>query len=88
MSDSTTPFSNKAQILADIWLNYRQDEEFADYVEYNDLGLPLSYCVANGIIEQTDSITSFIDEAWELLLAALELEDDGFTTLDEMLGLE
>ena len=31
-------FSNKVSILAELWMNYRDDEQLKDFVEYNDLG--------------------------------------------------
>jgi hypothetical protein len=34
-------FDNKISILAELWMNYRDDEELQDFIEYNDLGLPL-----------------------------------------------
>ena len=88
MSESTTThFSNKCEILADLWLNYRQDEEFQDFVEYNDLGLPLAYLIANNVVtEKSNTIEKFINESFELLLSGLEIEDSGFETLDELLG--
>ena len=84
-----TDFSYKCEILADLWLNYRDDEQFSDYVSYNDLGLPLSYAVANGIIEANSIVEGFVEEAFDLLLAGVGIEEDtGFTYLDEILGNE
>jgi hypothetical protein len=83
-----TPFENKCLILADLWMNYRDDEEFEDFIQYNDLGLPLSYCLANGIVERSEMADRFIEEAFELLLAGLDLEDTGFELLDDVLGIE
>jgi hypothetical protein len=81
-----TKFKNKCEILADIWLNYRYDEEFVDFVEYNDLGLPLAYAIAEGIVEKTPLAKTFVEETFDLLLAGLDVEDDtGFKNLDEML---
>jgi hypothetical protein len=80
-----TTFENKCEILADIWLNYRDDAEFTDFIEYNDLGLPLAYAISSGIVESTDRAKSFIEETFELLLAGLEIEDTGFEDLEEVL---
>jgi hypothetical protein len=86
---SKTEFSDRAAILADLWLNYRADEEFIDFIEYNDLGLPLAYAISNGIVESTDLAATFIDETFELLLDGLDIDEDtGFETLDDMLELE
>ena len=81
--NTTTPES-KAEILADLWLNYRDDTDFADFIEYNDLGLPLAYLVASGIVKRTEMADKFIDETFDLLLASLEVEDSGFDTLDDV----
>ena len=40
-----TDFSTKTAILADLWINYRDEGEFEDFIEYNDLGLPLAYLI-------------------------------------------
>jgi hypothetical protein len=83
----TTTFSNKAQILADLWTDYRDDEDFQDFIVYNDLGLPLAYALANGIIEESSLVENFIDETFSLLLLGLEIkEDTGFYTLEEILS--
>lgn len=81
----TTTFSNKAIILADLWLNYRDDENFKDFVEYNDLGLPLSYLLANGVVESNPLADKFVDETFDLLLSGLGVDDTGFESLDELL---
>jgi hypothetical protein len=81
-----TTFESKVEILADLWMNYRGDEEFDDFFEYNDLGLPLSYAVANKIVKSTENSQSMIEETFDLFLAGLGFEDDGYTHLDEILG--
>lgn len=84
-----TSFEDKASILADLWLNYRDDEEFVEFIQYNDLGLPLAYAVSEGIVETTEMATKFIEETFELLLAGLGVDEDtGFEDLDEILALD
>jgi hypothetical protein len=89
MSEQTeTTFEDKASILADLWLNYRQDAEFADFIEYNDIGLPLAYAIDNAIVKTTDIATRFIEETFDLLLIGLGIENDtGFENLDDLLEL-
>ena len=82
-----TEFAAKCEILADLWMNYRDYEEFKDFIEYNDLGLPLAYSIINQIVSITPVAEKFITEAFDLLLAGLEIkEDPGFETLDDLLG--
>lgn len=85
-TESLTSYEAKADILADLWLNYRNDEDFTDFIEYNDLGLPLAYAISNGIVESTQLAKAFIDETFDLLLAGLEIEDTGFEDFDEVLA--
>lgn len=84
-----TTFENKTNILADVWLNYRNDEEFQDFIEYNDLGLPLAYAISSGIVTATPRATEFVNETFALLLAGLEIEEDtGFDNLNDLLQLD
>lgn len=86
----STSFENKCAILADIWMNYRDDEDFKDFVEYNDLGLPMAYMIDNGIVEIEDGSlgANFINETFRLLLSGLDIEEDlGFETLEDVLAV-
>lgn len=81
-----TPKETKITILADLWMDYRGDEEFKDFVEYNDLGLPLAYLLDNKLVTATSTAEAFVLEAFELLLAGLNIQEDtGFETLDDLL---
>ena len=80
-----TPYSNRLNILSDLWLSYRYEEEFKDFIQYSDLGLPLSYLVHNGIVESTEMAEKFVDETFDILLAGLDLDDTGFNSLEELL---
>ena len=82
----TTNFLNKTSILSELWMNYRDDEGLQDFVEYNDLGLPLAYFLYNELVLPTKQSEIYIEETFSLLVAALDVEDVGFESLDEMLG--
>jgi hypothetical protein len=82
----TTTFENKTSILADVWLNYRNDTEFVDFIEYNDLGLPLAYAISESIVDTTELATNFVNETFDLLLAGLGIEDTGFEHLDDVMS--
>tara|TARA_R110001606_G_scaffold282837_1_gene431385 strand:- start:50 stop:325 length:276 start_codon:yes stop_codon:yes gene_type:complete len=84
----TTTFETKTEILADLWMNYRLDEEFQDFIEYNDLGLPLAYATVQSIAKLEPQGEQMINETFELLCTAMETEDVGFDSLDDLLGFE
>jgi hypothetical protein len=85
----TTDFSNKLAILSDLWINFREDEELKDFCEYNDIGLPLAYFGHTELVEiKSDEAIKYIDETFNLLCAALNLDLDGnYETLNEMFDL-
>ena len=82
----TTDFSNKITILAELWMNYREDDHLDDFMEYNDLGLPMAYLLMNEIVLPNEQSALYIDETFDLLLSALSVEDKGFESLDELLA--
>jgi hypothetical protein len=84
---TTTPFSSKCEMLGELWMKYRQEEEFEDFIEYNDLGLPIAYAISNDIVKSTPMAEQFVSETFDLLLAALEMEDTGWENLDELFSI-
>ncbi len=79
-----TDFSNKIDILGDLYANYKDDEDFKDFIEFNDLGLPLAYMTREGLCEVSDDGERYISETWELFIKSLGIEDTGFNDIDEM----
>jgi hypothetical protein len=80
-----TTFENKVGILADLFIDYKDNEDFADFVEYNDIGLPLAYIVASGLAKIEPRGKTFIEETFVLLLASLEIDEDtGFDSLEDL----
>ena len=81
-----TSFDNKCAILAEIFLDYKEDDEFTDFREYNDLGLPLAYAIHAEIITKTYRAETFINETFDLLLAGLGIDEDtGFGSVRDLL---
>jgi hypothetical protein len=79
-------FENKITILAELWMNYRDDEDLQDFVEYNDLGLPLAYFLMNEIVLPTSQSELYINETYDLFIASLQVADREWESLDELLG--
>ena len=80
-----TTFENKCAILADLWLNYKDNEELEDFVEYNDLGLPLAFLIDSELVTHTEIAKKYIEETWVMLLLSLNIKEDiGFTSLPDL----
>lgn len=79
---------NKITILAELWMNYRDDDELEDFIEYNDIGLPLAYLLMNEIVLPSEQSEIYINETYDLFLGALGIPDKEWESLDEMLGFQ
>jgi hypothetical protein len=79
-------FSNKTTILAELWMNYRDDEQLKDFIEYNDLGLPMAYFLMNELVLPTKQSEVYVNETYELLISSLGAQDLEFESLDELLN--
>lgn len=81
-----TETSNQIIILAELYANHKDDKGFKDFVEFNDLGLPLAYFTNEGLVTPSEDALRYISETFELFVGSLGIEDTGFTSLDEMLN--
>jgi hypothetical protein len=79
-----TDFTSICNILGKLYSIYKEDEEFKDFIEFNDLGLPLAYFTAENLCEVSDDGARYITETWQLFLASMDLQDTGWNSLDEM----
>jgi len=78
-------FADKAGILGTLWIEFRADEDFSDFIEYNDLGLPMAYMIAEGLVKElTATGESLIDETFNMFCELLEITEEDFDALDEI----
>lgn len=78
-------FSKKCEILGSLWMDFRDEGDFQDFIEYNDVGLPLSYFLAEGIVNKTPEAEVYVNETYDLLLASLEAPDEEYESLEDLL---
>lgn len=82
----STSFEKKCEILGALWSEFREEEDWEDFFETNDLGLPLSFMLDMGLVSNPSPLAkSFIEHSFELLLARAKLEDVGWESLEEMI---
>ncbi len=80
-------FQGKCNVLSQLWFDYREDEEFKDFIEYNDIGLPLAYLISSEIAKPTGVAEQYINETYDLLTQALGvLDTTPYDSLEDMLG--
>jgi len=79
-----TGFTNRCEILGLFYSQYRDEKDFQDFMEFNDLGLPLAYFVSEDLCDVSDDGVRYINETFDLFLASLELKDTGFSNLADV----
>jgi len=83
----STDIRKRCEILSDLWMQYKDETELSDYMEYNDLGLSLAFAIHEDIVKTTTVAEAYINESFDLLLEAMSLEDRGFETLNEIFSI-
>jgi hypothetical protein len=82
-----TTFSNKVEILADLWLNYQEHDTFAKFAEINNVGLPLAFLLKYEFCTLTNSGTDSINDTFAELIDMADIEDTGFVNLNQVFAL-
>lgn len=83
--EQVTSFESACDILSELWLDYKTDKYFKDFIEYNDIGLPLAFLISNDIVEPKEIARRYVNETWDIFLAALEIKEDiGWESLEEI----
>ena len=65
-------------------MQHKTDNEMADFFAYNDIGVPLAFAFAEGIVNHTPTLEQYINESFDLFLEALNIDDAGFDDLQDM----
>ncbi len=69
--------ADKTGLLGQLWIDYRDNEDFSVFMEYNDIGLPLSYVVAEGLVPGLTNLgEDYIDETLEMFFKLLEITEE------------
>ena len=86
-----TDFVTQCVILGELYENYKEEKDFKAFIEYNDLGLPLAYLTAQGlVVEVSDDGRRYIADTFEMFIKSIKLTEDDILegmTLDEVLEI-
>ena len=69
--------ADKSGLMAELWMKYRDDKNFSDFFGYNDIGLPISYYLAEGLITELSPLgEQYIIETCDMFLALIDVTED------------
>lgn len=88
----SSSFFTKCAILSDIWTNHSEDANLAEFIDYNDVGLPLAHRV--NLVEEESQLDDddrdnyeYIEETWVQLCETLGVDQDGdYNTYKDMIA--
>lgn len=76
-------FADKAGVIGQLWIEFRNDEDFSAFMEYNDLGCPMAYMVAEGLVKELTPVgEDIIGETFTMFLDLLNVTEQ---EIDEVL---
>lgn len=85
-------FTDKAAVVGQLWIEFRNDEDFSKFMEYNDLGCPLAYMIAEGIVKEPTPLgQEMVEETFKMfseLIVVTEEQIDQLETINLMTVLE
>jgi hypothetical protein len=78
-------FADKTGILGQLWIDFRDDENFSAFMDYNDIGVPMAYYVAEGLVNGlTDLGKQYVEESIDMMFKLLEITEAEVEELDEI----
>lgn len=77
--------ADKAGVLGELWINFRDNEEFSLFIDYNDIGLPMAYFVAEGLVKELTPLgEQYIEESFDMFAKAMDLTDEELDSLEPL----
>jgi len=77
-------FSDKCGILGQFWFEYRDDDKLGEFISYNDVGLPLAWFIATGVVTPNPMAEDYVNETFNLFIAALNVTEDELGEVDNL----
>jgi hypothetical protein len=72
--------ADKAGVLGQLWIDFREDEDFSEFMNYNDMGLPMSYMLASGLIKELTPLgEQYINESFDMFINLIEVTENEIT---------
>lgn len=78
-------FADKTGILGQLWIDFREDDNFKAFMEYNDIGVPMAYFVAEGLVKDLTPLgEQYIEESIEMMFKLLDITEEEVDGLHEI----
>jgi hypothetical protein len=77
-------FADRCGILGQFWFEFRDDEELKPFIGYNDVGLPLAWFIATGVVKPLPMAEEYVNETFAMFLDAMEITEEDVSEVDNL----
>ena len=77
-------FADRCGILGQFWYEFRDDEDLKPFIGYNDVGLPLAWFIATGVVTPLPMAEEYVNETFALFLEAMEVTENDVVDVDNL----
>jgi hypothetical protein len=78
-------FADKTGILGQLWIDFRDDENFSAFMDYNDIGVPMAYYLAEGLVTSLTPLgEQYVEESIDMMFKLLEITEAEVDGLEEI----
>jgi hypothetical protein len=77
-------FADRCGILGQFWYEFRDDEDLKPFISYNDVGLPLAWFIATGVVNPLPMAEEYVNETFTMFLDAMEVTEEEVADIDNL----
>ena len=77
-------FADKTGILGQLWIDFRDEDNFSAFMDYNDIGVPMAYYIAEGLVNPTPLGEQYVEESIDMMFKLLEITEAEVDGLEEI----
>jgi hypothetical protein len=77
-------FTDRCGILGQFWYEFRDDEDLKPFISYNDVGLPLAWFIATGVVSPLPMAEEYVNETFTMFLDAMEVTEEEVSDIDNL----
>jgi hypothetical protein len=78
-------FADKTGILGQLWIDFREDNNFKAFMDYNDIGVPMAYYVSEGLVNGLTPLgEQYVEESIDMMFTLLEITEAEVDELHEI----
>jgi hypothetical protein len=87
MNNADTNFLKKVSVLASLYSDYYDNESLYDFIDKNNVGLPLAFCYSESFVEElSERGIAYIENTYDALIKLFALpDDDSYMDIDDVL---